>query len=37
VAVDDDDSGGGRKSQMVWHGTSQNFQDPSAYGRFAWP
>ncbi|MCK5804238.1 MAG: endo-1,4-beta-xylanase [Lentisphaeria bacterium] len=34
VALDDDDTGKGRKSQIVWHGTSQNFQDPSAYGRF---
>lgn len=33
LAVDDDDSGAGRKSQIVWHGTSQNYQDPSAYGR----
>ena len=34
VAVDDDDSGKGRKTQIVWHGSSQNFQDPSVYGRF---
>jgi hypothetical protein len=37
LAVDDDDAGTGRKSQLVWHGTSQNFQDPSAYACFAWP
>ena len=37
LAIDDDDSGKGRKSQIVWHGTSQNYQDPSVYGRFAWP
>ena len=34
IAIDDDDTGNGRKSQIVWHGTSRNFQDPSAYGRF---
>jgi hypothetical protein len=34
VAVDDDDTGSGRKSQIVWHGTADNFQDPSNYGLF---
>jgi len=34
LAVDDDDTGGGRKTQMVWHGTADNFQDPSRYARF---
>ena len=37
VAVNVVDSGKGRKSQIVWHGSSQNFQDPSAYGRFRMP
>ncbi len=37
VAVDDDDNGKGRKAQIVWYGTSQNFQDPSAYGRCRLP
>jgi hypothetical protein len=35
IAIDDDDTGDGRKTQMVWHGTAQNFQDPSAYARFS--
>ncbi|MDX9981974.1 MAG: sugar-binding protein, partial [Lentisphaeria bacterium] len=34
VAVDDDDTGGGRKVQIVWHGSGDNFQNPSHYGRF---
>ncbi len=34
LAVDDDDTGGGRKTQMVWHGTADDFQDPSRYARF---
>lgn len=37
VAVDDDDTGRGRKSQIVLHGTRENFQDPSNYGRFIVP
>jgi hypothetical protein len=34
LAVDDDDTGQGRKTQIVFHGTRDNFQDPSAYARF---
>ncbi len=37
IAVDDADNVGDakakRKSQIVWRGTANNFQDPSAYGR----
>ncbi|OGV70214.1 MAG: hypothetical protein A3K19_16550 [Lentisphaerae bacterium RIFOXYB12_FULL_65_16] len=32
LAIDDDDTGQGRKTQIVWHGTRENYQDPSAYG-----
>ncbi len=37
IAVDDADNVGEprarRRSQLVWHGTANDFQDPSAYGR----
>ena len=37
IAVDDADNTGGpralRKAQIVWKGTANNYQDPSAYGR----
>ena len=36
IAIDDADNVEGeravRKTQMVWHGTANNFEDPSAYG-----
>ena len=36
IAIDDADNVGGeravRKTQMVWHGTANNFEDPSVYG-----
>ncbi|MBN1863531.1 MAG: hypothetical protein JW808_01385 [Victivallales bacterium] len=34
VDDDDDDDGIGRKAQIVWHGSADNFQDPSLYARF---
>jgi hypothetical protein len=34
LALDDDDNGKGRKTQLVWHGDGDNFQNPANYGRF---
>jgi hypothetical protein len=34
LAFDDDDNGKGRKTQLVWHGNGDNFQNPANYGRF---
>jgi hypothetical protein len=34
LALDDDDTGQGRKTQLVWHGDGDNFQNPANYGRF---
>jgi len=33
LALDDDDTGKGRKAQIIWQGTGDNFQNPSLYGR----
>lgn len=32
ISVDDDDNGGGRDSQLAWHGTMDNFQNASVWG-----
>jgi hypothetical protein len=33
LAYDDDDDGGTRDAQAVWHGTGDNFQNTSAFGK----
>lgn len=32
IANDDDDNGGNRESAVVWHGTGNNYADPSNFG-----